>query len=187
MSGATLTVKVDDADLRELLGRLAKRAALLQPALEDVGQHLVHTTWQRFAEARAPDGAAWQGLSPLTRALKRIDKILIESSRLRDSINWRVQGGAVLVGSNAVYAAIHQNGGTIKPKTPGGFLVFPIGRAHVMGKRGKPIKKQGPLMYAHAREVHIPARPFLGVSNRDMEAIKTLLLDHLLGRDGKSP
>lgn len=49
----------------------------------------------------------------------------------------------VTVGSDRKYAAIHQLGGTIEPKNPGGFLIFKVG--------GKTVR---------AKNVRIPARPF---------------------------
>lgn len=183
MTGTTLTITIDDAAVREMVGEIAKRARNLRPALASIGQHQVNSTWERFATGRTPDGARWAPLSDLTKPLKRIDKILIESSRLRDSVNWRVGGRDTLsVGSNVIYAAIHQFGGKIKRKPGGPPLIFPVGRQVVMGKRGQPLKKAGPLEYVFANEVTIPARPYLGVSKEDLAAIKGVLLDHLLRR-----
>jgi phage virion morphogenesis protein len=60
-------------------------------------------------------GGSWKPWAPST--VKRFGKkaagrkILIGSGRLKNSITYQVQGNTVRIGSNLVYAAIHQMGG----------------------------------------------------------------------------
>ncbi len=88
----------------------------------------------------APDGAAWapniEGRTP----------VLHRSGALARSIDYLVQGTSAVVGSGLVYAAIHQFGGVIKPKTAPA-LVFRLG--------GRLIRTQS---------VTMPARPYIGIS-----------------------
>ena len=105
--GASVKVVVLDRELRWKLQALSR--VRLGRALDDVGQHVVSSTTERFAEtSMAPDGAPWQ---PSQRALASGDRTLVLQGHLRDSITHDVDGDSVSVGSNLAYAAIHQYGG----------------------------------------------------------------------------
>ena len=69
-----------------------------------------------------------------------------------------------MVGSNLPYARIHQLGGTIRPKK-GKFLKF-------RGLDGEDV---------FVKEVTIPARPYLGISDDDREEIMDTMTDFLEG------
>lgn len=77
-------------------------------------------------------------------------RILTDTGRLRRSIVGRVEGDRLVIGTNLIYARIHQEGGVITPKRAR-FLVF-------RDASGKPI---------FARRVRIPARPFLVIKPED--------------------
>lgn len=76
----------------------------------------------------------------------------VKTNRLRGSIQKSagsrisVTGDSIegKIGSNVVYAAIHEHGGVIKPKKTGGLLVFKVG--------GKWVK---------TKQVKIPKRPYM--------------------------
>ncbi|MBU2713732.1 phage virion morphogenesis protein [Zooshikella sp. WH53] len=57
---------------------------------------------------------------------------------------------------------IHQFGGTIKPKN-GRYLVFPLGEQTIF-----------------AKEVNIPARPFMGLSEENIDEVEQTLSDFLI-------
>lgn len=129
----------------------------LRPALRSVGQANVAHTRRRFITKRAPDGSSWKP----TRKIG--GSTLIASALLLRSISARPPTKtAVEVGSNRVYAAIHQVGGTIRAKA-GGVLRFRVG-----GNGG----------WVAKREVTIPARPYLGASPADMGDYGEILLRH---------
>ena len=68
----------------------------------------------------------------------------------------------VVVGSSIEdYAAIHQYGGTIRPKNAKR-LMFKVGGKTVM-----------------TQSVTIPARPFIGFSEEDRQEAQQILLDHI--------
>lgn len=117
-------------DMRELQAKLRRMAAVkVQPVAKQVGEALVSSTIRRFGEQRDPDGKPWQPLAAATVAPRKKDygkrgrikkraearlqgrKILIQTARLRNSISSKVSGTAVAVGTNVVYARIHQFGG----------------------------------------------------------------------------
>ena len=103
-------VEVDDAALRETIKRLIGAIANPRKAMDQIGSHLVAATIYRFERERAPDGKPWR---KSIRALAEGGQTLTDTSRLRDSITHNVaaDGRSVDVGSNVVYAAIHQFGG----------------------------------------------------------------------------
>lgn len=155
MSGAHVTIEVDDLELRRGIAKLLARIADPRPALEEIGEVLVPSTKQRFAVEKDPQGNPWAPNSPVTRARKTTPKVLTEEGYLGDTIAWQLEGAkGVAVGTNLVYGATHQFG------MPRGYA----GRT----KRGAPIPWGD-----------IPARPFLGVSDEDGERILEILRDYL--------
>jgi len=134
MTGITLTV--DDAALRRALDRLAHKVDDLSPALRDIGEYLVRTTDLRFRAEVAPDGTPWAQNSDTTllrylnkggkgftkkgrlsaRGAKRLGmkKILRADGFLQDTIRYQLADGgrAVEIGTDRVYGAMQQFGGT---------------------------------------------------------------------------
>ncbi len=152
MAGATLTVAFEDGPVRQTMARWAQLGRDPVPLMRAIGRGLVENTQDRFDAGQAPDGSAWPELSPAYEGLKRGPGILREAGMrggLQGSITFDVFGRDVAVGSNKIYAAVHQFGATIKP-VRGRFLVFRT----VSG-------------VAFARRVTIPARPYLGISPAD--------------------
>lgn len=166
MAGATIQVRLDDAQVQRAVGRLIRLGQDLVPLARAIGVVLVRGTQDRFHDEQDPEGRPWAPLHPDYAALKRGPGILRESGQrggLYGSISFRVHGGpqaaAVSVGSNKIYAAIHQLGGTIKP-VRGEKLFFRDGRGRVWGA---------------AKSVTIPARPYLGLSREDRRAVRDVV------------
>lgn len=149
MSGVTLRISATDRELRAALARLAAFGRDPAPVLKVIGQDLITSTQERIRDQVTPEGTAWPALRPDYAAAKRGSGILVESGRLIGSFTRKVDGRELLVGTNVLYAAIHQFGGVIRPKA-GSRLRFRIGKRTVF-----------------ARQVRIPARPFLGISAED--------------------
>lgn len=156
MAGARITVEFDDAEVRAALDRLLKAGTDFTPAMQDIGEHLVNTTKQRFFDEEGPDGTPWAPLSPVTRQRKRKNagKILTEEGTLRGGITYQAGPDHVLVGSPLVYAGTHQ---------------FGAGK----GAFGA-TSKGAPIPWGD-----IPARPFLGLSDEDEDEVAALIADYL--------
>jgi len=108
--------------------------------LDELGVLVTSQTQRRIrSEKTSPDGAAWKANSEGT-------SILFRSGALDDSIHHEVGGREVEVGSNLIYAGIHQHGGDIVPKNKNA-LAFSVGGDFVLSKK-----------------VTIPARPYVGIS-----------------------
>ncbi len=133
--------------LEAAIGRIETAVSEQGELLAAIGETLVTGTHERFEEQVGPDGEAWpaspRGKSPL----------LVDTARLKNSINHQEDEQNVYVGTNVIYAAIHQYGGEITPKNAKS-LAFPDG---------------GRIVFR--RKVKIPARPFIGISVKDKERI----------------
>ena len=108
MAGIQVDIEIDDKRVRGSIGRLLDALANPRPALDEIGSRLAASTLERFRSERAPDGTPWQ---QSLRALVQGGQTLQDTGRLRDSIQHVVRGDGVDIGSNVVYAAIHQFGG----------------------------------------------------------------------------
>lgn len=161
MSGVSLRISITDREAEAALARLAAFGRDPGPALKVIGQDLITSTQERIRDQVSPDGAAWPALRPDYAAVKRGSGMLVESGRLIGSLTRRVDGPQLLVGTNVLYAAIHQFGGVIRPKS-GSRLRFRIGRREVF-----------------ARQVTVPARPFLGISPQDREDMIETIEAHI--------
>ncbi|MEN5083687.1 phage virion morphogenesis protein [Bosea sp. TWI1241] len=137
------------AKLEKLIARAERKEALLK----NIGDALLKTTSERFDSQKDPQGRAWAPLKPLTvEARGSSAPILTVSGRLRGSLNHEVAGTVLKLGPSAVHGAVHQFGATIKAKN--GALRIPL-------KRGGA---------AYARQVTIPARPYVGFGPSDEKA-----------------
>jgi len=153
-------VEVDHQAFNQALSRLARVTERPEPVLRGIGEYLRNSTSDRFSTQTDPEGRPWTPLSEDYKARKErnADKILTLGGYLR-KIVFQVEGDMVLVGSPMEYAAIHQFGGTIRPKS---------GKALAFGGRV-------------VASVTIPARPYLGVSDADAAGIEDLVSDYLAG------
>ena len=147
-----IDIAIDDTQVNNAIARLIQAGTDLTPTLRDIGEHLLNTTRQRFADEQSPDGTAWEPLSETTKARKtrNKDKVLTEDGRLAGTLGYQVMRDELLVGSPRIYASTLQFGAK-----KGEF-----GQT----SRGTPIPWGD-----------IPARPFLGISDDDRVEIRNIL------------
>ena len=151
MAGAFIEIAAQDEQVRELLRQLAERMEDLTPAFAEIGEIVTESVQRNFEEHRAPDGTPWARLARSTVRQKakrgRSPKdILIDRRILMGSIHPEAHRDHVVIGTNVVYAAVHQFGAGL--------------RAHIATRRTFP---------------PIPARPFLGVREDDRPEIEDAL------------
>lgn len=157
-------------ELREMSARLTN----LAPFWQDVGELLQVSTERRFVTQTAPDGSKWAANKPITierwlmreglegKAAERATarkRILRQSGALSTSIAYRADADGVQITSGLKYAAVMQFG------APQGIF----GRS----RRNKPIPWGT-----------IPARPYVGISDKDRQGIAETLDEHLTGGFG---
>ena len=169
MSGARIQVTLDDAAYQQALtalGGALNHGRIMRP----IGVALVEEVQQRFDRGVDVWGVRWQALHPAYALIKRGPGILRASQMLQRSITYQTAGNRVDVGSNRIYAAVHQFGATIKPVRAKA-LAFHLGGVSV-GPRGG--KKTGSVL-VKAKSVTIPARPYLGFGPNDQRAVMGVL------------
>lgn len=153
MSG--IRIKGDFMKLRETLSKLGNFN--YSSLNKDIGEEMVTQTMDRFDEQKSPEGEAW----PVSIRASQGGETLSDSGDLKGSIHASANSEGVAVGTNKIYAAIHQFGGTIKAKNAK-CLKFSIG--------GR---------WSSKSEVEMPERSFLGVSDEDFEAINEIVQQHM--------
>ncbi|MBP7544644.1 MAG: phage virion morphogenesis protein [Acidovorax sp.] len=166
MAGSFITISVEDAAARAMLNKLGQMDTA--PLMRRLGERIQAWTQDRFDanQQQAPDGTPWAKLNPKYAQNKPRhlqNRKLTLSGHLRKSIRWQLlDSQSVLVGTNVKYAAIHQFGGTIRPKK---------GKALAFGGR-------------FVQSVTIPARPYLGISEQDNKEIREIIKDWVLEQQG---
>lgn len=163
----TITIEVNDQQIRHALSALVKAAGNPAPALKTIGEGLVTSTKERFSTSTGPDGERWADNAEstlqnylkafggtfakdgsLTKRGEKVSKakkpLIGETKSLSTQIYSEIVGNMTLVvGSPMEYAAMQQFGGS-KAEWP-----------HLWGD--------------------IPARPFLGMDDDDRTmALNTL-------------
>lgn len=146
-----IKIELDDKQLSTKLTHIARELEQPRKLYGVLGETLKKLHKKRFTEEVSPDGKAWQPLSPLTRKIKGNDKILRDRGYLSDKTAYNYDNKGVEFGSDAKYARLHQFGGTIKPK------------------RAKRLRLGDSGIFA--KQVTVPARPWLGVSKSDEAAL----------------
>ena len=178
MTGARIELRDQDAALAELDGYL-QRARDKRGMFANIGMSLVTSTQNRFERGVGPDGSPWP---PSIRALATGGKTLIESARLMRSITYVASDAGVQVGTNVVYAAIHQLGGTIQQKSRTAVLHFKTNKKTGQSRFAKPGKAdRARKVEIGAHSITMPARPFLGLDDDDNREIVQIAQDWIAG------
>lgn len=146
-------------DTEELLKRLSSLGKIKKRGmLSAIADGLRSTTVDRFTTERDPQGRKWQDS---IRASETGGKTLTDTSQLKDSIRSEVTDNGIAVGTNDIRAATLQYGDTrtIRAKN-GRYLAFQVG---------------GKWRNVESVTIHIPARPFLGISEEDEQEIQDII------------
>lgn len=106
MSGIRLNVKIDDAEVKGFLTRLRERVEDLTPVMQTIGQIVRTSVGKNFEQGGRPE--KWQ---PSQRATGSGGLTLVDTARLKNSINAKATNKQVTIGTNVAYGAIHQLGG----------------------------------------------------------------------------
>jgi len=153
MAGINLEITVRHERVSALMERLARALADMRPVMAEIGEIVTESVQRNFEEERSPDGRRWAPLAPATlRRRRHKGHILVDTATLFKSIHPSPARRSVRVGTDVVYAAVHQ---------------FGIGwRSSTRSGRTMPA---------------IPKRPFLGVRRSDWPEIKAAIEAWILG------
>lgn len=183
-------ISIDDSAFGALLNRLVAAMADATPIMSEISGIMADAVEENFLQQGRP---RWLGLAPSTlaervgRELKpgrgklksgawsiqlgqraaRSMKILQRTGRLASSIVQSFDSTSALVGTNVVYARIHQLGGQT--------------RAHTIVPKDAKVLAFGGIF---AKKVNhpgskIPARPFLSMSDTDSMQIEAVVARYL--------
>ncbi len=111
MAGSQDIITIEDRDVKKKIGQFLKKADGIEAPLKSWGEYMLRRIDDRFSEEKDPDGSPWKRLSPVTLLKKKGKKILTESSNLRGRIVYSTTKNSIAIGTNVIYAAIHQLGG----------------------------------------------------------------------------
>ena len=148
-----ITLKITNDQITGALASLSAFMSDMTPANQDIGEYLIKSTKERFAEGVSPEGAKWAPKSPTTlaaygaRKSNRIDvrPLFGPSGSLSSKFSYLAGPDSLEFGSPMIYAGMMQFGGT---------------------------KAQFPNLWGN-----IPARPFLGISPKDETGIVGILAE----------
>lgn len=183
-----ITIKIEGADIAAALKRLASSIANPGPVMPVIAGILHDAVMENFAQSGRP---RWQALKPATLAYKKKhgygDHILIRrggGQSLQSSITQQADDHSASVGTNLVYAAIHQFGGKIEMPARSQQAYFKQAKDGTVGNRFVN-KRQSNFAQWHTRGAHtieMPARPFLKLTDADEAKIAKKLLAYLAGQ-----
>lgn len=148
-----LDIDISD-EFRDWLDKLSTRCQHREPLMNKVAGIMLDAVDENFIQGGRP---AW--------------KPLMKTGHLHGSIEPFADNNQAVVGTNVVYARIHQMSGKTRP--------------HIIRPRNKKA------LYFNGRfasQVNhpgsdIPARPFLSLTDDDNDAIRQAVIDHLGGED----
>ena len=168
----TINITIDDRQILDAFSRLQAAARDLSPAMRAIAGLLEARTAANFASEAGPLGK-WPELKRAPRDKRRTQpQILVDTARLKNSITTQAGADFATIGTNVIYAAIHQFGGDIKIAARSQQAYFKQARDGTVGNRFVK-KSQSNFAQWHTRgehTLHIPARPYLPFLNGKLQA-----------------
>ena len=176
----TLKLKLHDEEVKRWLAEMERRGMDLRPAMKKIAVVLMRSAGKQFHVGGIPK---WRALSDTTieRRRKKSNVPLRDTGRLGWS--WGARGAAdirkikktsVFVGSNVIYAAVHQYG------RPAMRVQVPEYTRRITTAFGRKIRPKMATVGAHSMGVpKIPKRP-VRILNADVEDAKIIITNYIL-------
>jgi phage gpG-like protein len=188
-----VTITVEDEHVLTAIRRIRQRVGNLGPLLKSVGEDLAESTKQRFATSTAPDGSRWEPNTQLTlmqylhaksgiysyftdvssrevRKIRTGDKkgYFRKDGKLAKKGIDTILGKRPLIGETGALA--HQ----IHFRVKGNVLEVGSSMEYAAMQQFGGKKSEFPNLWGD-----IPARPFLGISDNDIQNINQTIVDYL--------
>jgi len=162
---------IKDMQAKTAIKQAARRLSEPEKALKECGLVLLRSIAKNFKAGGRP--VRWQKSG---RALREGGKTLVDTARLKNSMTMRVLRWILTVGTNIIYARIHQLGGKLDKN-----VTVRQHYRYITQAFGKPIKGRKALVKQHQRQqdMYIPARPFLMVQQGDMRVMRKIVADYV--------
>lgn len=166
-----IVIKIDNKAVLDALDRLSKATVNPRPALLDIGEKLEDSTKKRFETSTAPDGSRWATNSDTTlrMGLHRGNHFKKRDGSVKKSGQNYLANKRPLIGkTHSLASQIHYQlfgsnllvGSTMEYAAMQQFGGTTSSRSMIPGK-------------------HIPARPFLGISDADEKMIVSTVNEYL--------
>lgn len=126
-----------------------------------IAEVLRESTLERFQQEEDPQGRKWKKSLRAASQNGGSGKTLAMSGGLKVSLSTHANPTGLAVGTNKIYAGVHQFGGEVRAKRKP-YLTFKIGDRFVRLKK-----------------VTVPARPFLGISDTDQKEVAETVNDFI--------
>ncbi|WP_420598631.1 phage virion morphogenesis protein [Neptuniibacter sp.] len=153
------------------------------PLFAILNEYLLQIHRKRFREQISPDGTPWAPLSPRyqKRKHRNKNKILTLRGHLQGTLRGQYDDEGLEFGTNSVYGAIHNFGGSIKKKQRTSLLYFYQRKDGSVGNRFKKKNRSNFAQETSIKEhdVYIPARPWLGTSTQNDQTILDKTIKYL--------
>jgi phage virion morphogenesis protein len=188
MTGVRQALTIEDTEVNAALDRVARAGGDTSALMAEIGAAMLYSVQRRFERETGPDGTPWARHAPRTarqRERRRsrgnaplTPKLLRDSTRLYSSITSEATAETAAVGTNIIYAAIHQTGGTITQYPQSRKVRFrKVGGRLRFARKAHKRAVEKPVTYG-TRTIVIPARPYLGFSEADRAEILALAEAH---------
>lgn len=151
-----IEIKIDAETVLSALARLERAAVDASPVMAQIAGVMHDAVEENFAQQGRPK---WIGLKPPVNPRRAGGMILQDSGQLAASIDDQHDATSATVGTNKIYAAIHQFGGQTRPH-----VILPRNKKG-LAFGGRVVKK------VNHPGSKIPARPFLSLTSEDEDRI----------------
>ncbi|TVO57537.1 phage virion morphogenesis protein [Denitromonas halophila] len=165
-----VTIEINEGRVFDTLAELAQALRGPQPYLVEIGEMLVDTTKQRFADSAGPDGVRWvmNSRATIEAHLGRYRNTTRKDGRINARGAAVVQGKRPLIGivgalSTQIYYDV--DGDSLRVGSPMAYAAM----QHFGGRKSE---------FGHLWG-DIPARPFLGISDSDEREIGDIVSRYL--------
>jgi phage virion morphogenesis protein len=170
MAGVSFSTRIDGpASIDARLAALAAANGDLSDLMDGIGLYLESSTIERFDTETDPEGKPWEKSQS---AIDRGGKTLTDSGRGKASITHRYSATDAEVGTNVIYMRPHQLG--IDETVSVGAHTRTINQAFGRPLPGGLTVQVG----AFERQMKLPRRSFLGISDEDEAEILALAEDY---------
>jgi phage virion morphogenesis protein len=186
---ARFVIDIDISAWKDAIERLEGATADLRPVWKSLSSLLVGSIDRQFRSQGTRFGPRWKPLSPRYAKWKQRhgygENILKMKGALRNSITADIKPESLVVGSNLIYANVHQFGATIRRKTRRARLAEAALKKPLRISDRFRVRLQERAKERGSVLTVIPARPYLppdGLIDEDSEMAAGALIHHLKRR-----
>jgi len=166
-----ITIEIHDEETIAFLKKAMRRAKNPRAMMRAVAEDMLDAVEANFEQEGRPK---WPALAPSTLANRKekgyTGKMLQATGRLAGSITPSSGATFARVGTNVEYAAVHQFGGETGP-----FVIRPRNKKALFWPGA-----EHPVKSVTHPGFKIPARPFLQLTDEDLDRIKNTMLHFII-------